>query len=78
VLPRLVRPGGLLLITSPYTWTAEFTPPARWLRDSFPSIQKLLSHHFRLLRRQDLPFLLREHCRKFQLTFADATLWLRL
>jgi hypothetical protein len=30
-----------------------------------------------LLSRQDLPFLLREHRRKFQLTFADATLWLR-
>jgi SAM-dependent methyltransferase len=78
VLPRLVRPGGLLLITSPYTWTAEFTPPARWLNDSFPTLRQFLAPHFRLLRRQDLPFLLREHCRKFQLTFADATLWLRL
>jgi len=78
VLPRLVRPGGLLLLTSPYTWTPEFTPRSRWLRDSFPAIRKLLSPSFRLVRRQNLPFLLREHRRKFQLTFADATLWLRL
>lgn len=77
VLPRLVRPGGLLLLTSPYTWTPEFTPRSRWLKDSFPAIRKLLSPAFRLVRRQDLPFLLREHRRKFQLTFADATLWIR-
>jgi len=78
VLPKLVRPGGLLLLTSPYTWSEEFTPQARWLKNSFPTLRKLLAPHFRLLRRQDHPFLLREHRRKFQLTFSDATLWLRL
>jgi len=78
VLPSLVGPGGLLLLTSPYTWTEEFTPRPRWLPDSFPKIRKLLSPHFRLIRRQDLPFLLREHRRKFQLSFADASLWRRL
>ena len=77
ILPQLVHPGGLLLLTSPYTWTKEFTPRSRWLLDSFPTIRRLLAPHFHLVRRQDLPFLLREHCRKFQLTFADATLWLR-
>lgn len=77
VLPGLVRTGGLLLLTSPYTWSKEFTPQHLWLKDSFPAIRKLLAPHFRLLRRRDLPFLLREHRRKFQLTFADATLWLR-
>ncbi|NDA26604.1 MAG: methyltransferase domain-containing protein, partial [Verrucomicrobia bacterium] len=65
ILPSLIRPGGLLLLTSPYTWSTEFTPRARWLRNSFSLIQKLLSPHFRLIRRQDLPFLLREHRRKF-------------
>jgi SAM-dependent methyltransferase len=78
VLPKLVRPGGLLLLTSPYTWSEDFTPRSRWLQDSFRTLRRLLAPHFRLLHRQDLPFLLREHRRKFQLTFADATLWLRL
>jgi len=77
VLPSLVRPGGLLLLTSPYTWSKEFTPPSRWPEGSFPTIRKILLPHFRLVRRKNLPFLLREHRRKFQLTFADATLWLR-
>ena len=48
VLPSLIRHGGLLLLTSPYTWSKEFTPPSHWLRDSFPTIQKLLCSHFRL------------------------------
>ena len=77
VLPKLIRPRGLLLLTSPYTWSEEFTPQSRWPKDSFPTIRKLLSHHFRLVRRRNLPFLLREHRRKFQLTFADATLWIK-
>jgi len=77
VLPALVRPGGVLLLTSPYTWSKEFTPPSRWPKDSFSTIHKLLLPHFRLVHRQNLPFLLREHRRKFQLTFADATLWVR-
>ena len=77
VLPKLVNPGGRVLVTSPYTWLSEFTPPNRWLKDSFQHIEKLLRPHFRLLHRQNLPFLLREHRRKFQFTIADATLWAR-
>ena len=78
VLPQLIRSGGTLLMTSPYTWSADFTPEIKWLQDSFPTIQRSLRPHFRLIHRQNLPFLLREHRRKFQYTFADATLWRRL
>jgi len=78
ILPKLVQPGGLVLLTSPYTWSAEFSSPSKWLKDSFHHIQKLLRPRFRLLHRRNLPFLLREHRRKFQFTFADATLWQRL
>jgi len=78
VLPQLVRPGGTLLLTSPYTWSTDFTPQTKWLHDSFPTIRRSLRPYFRLIRRQNLPFLLREHRRKFQYTFADATLWRRL
>jgi hypothetical protein len=78
VLSKLIRPGGTLLLTSPYTWSTDFTPETRWLHDSFPTIRRSLGSHFRLIHRQNLPFLLREHRRKFQYTFADATLWRRL
>jgi SAM-dependent methyltransferase len=77
VAPGLVKPNGFLLLTSPYTWSKEYTPETKWWRDSFATLKKLLQPHFRLAHRQDLPFLLREHRRKFQYTFADATLWKR-
>lgn len=82
VLPSLVNPGGKVLLTSPYTWTTEYTPSSRWLAqpsaDSFSTLQKILRPSFRLTYRSDLTFLLRETRRKFQYTFADATIWQRL
>lgn len=77
---RLVKPGGQLVLTSPYTWLEEFTPPSAWLThggqrasDALPS----LLADFRLERRRDLPFVLREHARKFQWSVAEATTWRR-
>lgn len=77
VLPSLLHQGGHVLLTSPYTWSEQFTPRAKWLQNSFPTLRSILQSHFRLLSRQNLPFLLREHQRKFQYTFADATIWQR-
>ena len=73
-LPRSTaraRPaGGVVLVTSPYTWLPEFTPPERWLGagrgDSFAGLREALAPDFELTHRQDLPFLIREHARKFQ------------
>lgn len=31
VLPHLVKPGGIILITSPYTWLEQFTHPSKWM-----------------------------------------------
>jgi putative 4-mercaptohistidine N1-methyltranferase len=85
-LPELLKPGGQLVITSPYTWLAEYTPRENWLGgfmrngqpvNTFDTLQKILAPHFGLSRRQDLPFVIREHARKFQLGFAEATVWIR-
>jgi putative 4-mercaptohistidine N1-methyltranferase len=84
-LPRLVRPGGQLIFVSPYTWTEEYTPRSAWLsgsagesESSFEAIRQSLAPHFRLLNRKDLPFLIREHARKFQWSVAEAAVWQRL
>jgi len=74
--PRLVKPGGQLILTSPHTWLEEFTPRANWLGGS--RLQGLLEAGFTLERRFDMPFLIREHRRKFQWSVAEATLWTRL
>jgi putative 4-mercaptohistidine N1-methyltranferase len=85
-LPGLVKPGGRLVITSPYTWMRDYTPRENWLggfeRDgrpvrSFETLKHILSREFRFVRAKDMPFLIREHARKFQWSVADASIWLR-
>jgi len=85
-LPGLVKSGGQLIITSPYTWLEEYTAPDHWLggrtfdghpRTTFEGLNQALSGHFDLVQRKDLPFLIREHARKFQWSVAEATLWRR-
>jgi SAM-dependent methyltransferase len=85
-LPLLLRPGGQLLVTSPWSWLVEYTARRCWLGGfrrkgrsvkTFDTLRQILSPHFRLVRRRDLPFLIREHARKFQLGLADASLWVR-
>jgi 5-histidylcysteine sulfoxide synthase/putative 4-mercaptohistidine N1-methyltranferase len=82
-----IRPGGLLVLTSPYTWLEEYTEKARWLggyrRDgepvfTFEGLKELLSPHFSLIAEPgDVPFVLRETRRKFQHTLSEMTIWER-
>jgi putative 4-mercaptohistidine N1-methyltranferase len=85
-LPGLLAPGGQLVIASPYTWLTDYTPRENWLggflRDgrpvqTFDTLGAILAPCFDLSRRLDLPFVIREHARKYQLGFADATCWIR-
>lgn len=85
-LPALVKPGGQLIITSPYTWLEEFTPRPQWIGgferggqrvSTLDGLREVLSADFELTGTKDLPFLLREHARKFQLSVAEASLWRR-
>ncbi|HUP22693.1 MAG TPA: putative 4-mercaptohistidine N1-methyltransferase [Thermoanaerobaculia bacterium] len=79
----LVRPGGVLFVSSPYTWLVEATPRDRWLGgragawSSFETLRTQLEPRFELLQRREMPFLLREHARKYQWSVADATTWQR-
>lgn len=83
-LPALVNRGGQLIVTSPYTWLEEFTPRENWLggfeRDgqrvtTLDGLRAALEPHFELTATHDLPFLIREHARKFQLSIAQASVW---
>jgi putative 4-mercaptohistidine N1-methyltranferase len=79
-LPELVKEGGQLLLATPFTWLEEFTPSDHWLGsgDSEQKLQELLSPHFILDERKDLPFVIREHRRKFQFSVSLGTRWLRV
>jgi putative 4-mercaptohistidine N1-methyltranferase len=83
-LPSLVQSGGQLLLTTPFTWLEEFTPRANWLGGTpesgrcFDALRRVLELDFTLEHRFELPFLIREHARKFQYGIALGTRWRRL
>jgi SAM-dependent methyltransferase len=80
--------GGVLMITSPYTWLEAHTQPENWLGgfkkdgENFTTLDALKQHlspHFALLQSpQDVPFVIRETKRKFQHSLSEVTLWQRL
>lgn len=77
-LPELVKPGGQLLLTTPCTWLEEFTPRGQWPKGSTRDwLKRELAAHFDLAEEKDLPFLIREHARKYQWSVALGTRWIR-
>jgi SAM-dependent methyltransferase len=83
-LPRLVRPKGQLLLVTPFTWLEAFTPRSEWPRDRAGNamlgadwIAEVLGRDFVLEHAEDLPFLIREHARKFQWTVSYGMRWRR-
>ena len=81
-LPSLVLAGGQLLLTTPFTWLEDYTPRDSWIGGrgdvaSAEALTDLLSPHFELREQKDLPFLIREHVRKFQWSVAWGTRWVR-
>ena len=85
-LGSLMRPGGQLILTSPYTWMEEYTPRSHWLggvesggtrKTTLEGVQAALGESFELAGTRDLPFLIREHARKYQWSVAQASIWQR-
>ncbi len=82
-LPELVKPGGILLLATPFSWLEEFTPAENWLGgkpetdSSFEILRRMLDSHFELETTKDLPFLIREHSRKFQYGISLGSRWRR-
>lgn len=68
-LSSVVKPGGQLLLASPFSWLENFTPKKDWMEPE--AVIEALRPEFKLARRRDVPFLIREHRRKFQLVISD-------
>ncbi|HIG28421.1 MAG TPA: putative 4-mercaptohistidine N1-methyltransferase [Verrucomicrobiales bacterium] len=82
----MVKPGGQLILTSPYTWLTDYASKEQWLGGqildgksirTIEAVTSILSNNFEMVLRKDLPFLIREHARKFQWSVAEATVWRR-
>ncbi len=82
-LSSLVKPGGVLVITTPFTWLEQYTPPEYWLGgqaeggDSFNGLCEALEGDFSLLQEKDMPMLIKETARKYQWTAVQASVWQR-
>jgi 5-histidylcysteine sulfoxide synthase/putative 4-mercaptohistidine N1-methyltranferase len=83
----ILKDKGLLVIASPFTWMDKFTPEDVWLggyigKDgkteySEDNLVKILSNEFKLLDKINIPFILREHKRKYQYIISLITIWQR-
>ena len=82
-LPGLVTPGGQLLLTTPFSWLPEYTEPEHWIGGrpatgpSWDALRNALEPHFELHLSKDMPFLIREHSRKFQYGVPLGSRWIR-
>ncbi|KAH3858737.1 uncharacterized protein LOC127871671 [Dreissena polymorpha] len=83
----LVAPGGILVITSPYTWMEQFTDKSTWLGGyqneagnevtGFDTLKKSLGGDFYIVEDIEMPFFIRETAHKNQWSVAHATVWKR-
>lgn len=83
----LVKVGGLLLITSPYSWLEQFTPKSAWLGgkilnntaiQSIDGLHATLDGHFKLIAEKNIPLVIREHARKYEYIITHGTMWQRI
>lgn len=81
---QIVEKGGILVLTSPYTWLEQYTPVEEWVGGkivngkpltTFEGLQAALGQDFKLVYNAHLPFLIRETGRKHQFTMAHCTVW---
>lgn len=80
-----LNPGGLLVLTSPYTWLEEYTPKAEWVGgykrhgETVKTLQGLDEELGPWFDRIDdphlIPFIIRETQRKFQHSLSEVTVW---
>ena len=83
-LAERLNDGGILILTSPYTWQEESTPKEKWIggykRDgenitTLEGLEEILSENFILLETKDVPFVIQETARKHQHTIAQMSIW---
>ncbi|MCZ8014355.1 MAG: 5-histidylcysteine sulfoxide synthase [Limnobacter sp.] len=82
-----LNPGGLLVLSSPYTWLEEYTKRSEWIGgfkkdgesySTLDGLKEILGEHFTLVEGpQAVPFVIRETRRKHQYTVSEATVWKR-
>ncbi|MCS7008425.1 MAG: methyltransferase domain-containing protein [Chthoniobacterales bacterium] len=80
---ELLCVGGQLLLATPFSWMEEFTSEKEWIGGtehtgaSKEALEVELSKDFIKDKSIEIPFLIREHSRKFQYVVAYGSRWIR-
>ncbi len=82
---KRLNDGGLLVLTSPYTWLEEYTKPKYWLGgytddsgtevSTLMGLKRILELNFDLIETKDVEFVIRETPRKYQHSIAHMSIW---
>lgn len=81
----------MLVLVSPYSWLEEYTDRSEWFGarysdkgvaiDSYDELAEFISSNgipLAPVSREDIPFLIREHERKYQYGVSDCNIWKRV
>jgi len=80
-IPLYLNSDGILVLISPYSWLEEYTKQENWIgaanyQDSFHVLKEEMQRNkLQLVHQEDIPFIIREHERKFQYGVSDLTVW---
>lgn len=85
-LAQVVKKGGIVVLTTPFSWLEEFTPRDKWLGGYYVKFDKKVWTKDKLLElmeergfehiyEEEMPLVIREHQRKYQYIVSQATGW---
>lgn len=78
----VLKSNGVLVLASPNSWMEQYTPRDHFLdgADSDETLAQLaaLLPGFELVHQQDLPFMIREHRRKYEYVVSQVSVWRRV
>ena len=86
----LVKPNGLLVLSTTGNWSPKCTPKSQWLGgyvdeagnevrtlDGIKAVFESLGGEMELICRDDLPMILREDARNFTFKMVETSIWRR-
>ncbi|DBB17215.1 hypothetical protein WJX82_004680 [Trebouxia sp. C0006] len=86
-LSTLVKANGIAVLASAFSWSEKCTPKDSWLggfykkaNEPIRSLDGMKQHmepHFDLIEQEDLPYLIRQHARKYEWGVSCCTVWRR-
>ncbi len=86
-LNKIVNPGGIVVLVTPFSWLTEFTPRDKWIGGYLDPITKkqirskdalkviMERNGFTNIHEEEMPLVIREHARKYQYIVSKATAW---